>query len=151
MTMEGRGTPRSFRHASTLRIPIIVWSTQALSPACIHCELFVHCQTVNGLYSDRWYMADIENIKPISYFKANAAEMLQTLRETGAPYVITQNGEAAAVLVDAREYAKMERALELLRLLQMAEADVAAGRVVSVEEARAAVKYDRKKRDLKST
>jgi prevent-host-death family protein len=96
-------------------------------------------------------MADIENIKPISYFKANAAEMLQTLRETGAPYVITQNGEAAAVLVDAREYAKMERALELLRLLQMAEADVAAGRVVSVEEARAAVKYDRKKRDLKST
>jgi prevent-host-death family protein len=91
-------------------------------------------------------MPDIENIKPISYFKAHAAEMLMTLRETGAPYVITQNGEAAAVLVDAQEYAKMERAIDMLRLVQMSEADIAAGRVVTVEQARKAIQQARKKR-----
>ena len=111
---------------------------------------FVDCRTIIGPLSVRLVMADIQNIKPISYFKAHAAEMLLTLRETGIPYVITQNGEAAAVLVDAQEYAKMERAIEMLRLIQMGEADVAAGRTVSVEQARTAIKRDRKKTARKS-
>ncbi len=46
-------------------------------------------------------MPSLDRIKPISYFKANAAQMLKELRESGEPYVLTQNGEAAAVLMDA--------------------------------------------------
>ena len=91
-------------------------------------------------------MKDLENIKPISYFKANAAEMLDALRETGVPYVITQNGEAAAVLVDSREYSKMQRAIELLRLIQMGEMDIARGKIVGVDQARASITKARRKR-----
>jgi len=91
-------------------------------------------------------MSAIQNIKPISYFKSHAAEMLATLRETGAPYIITQNGEAAAVLVDAREYAKIERALELLRLIQTSEGDVVARRLKNIESAKSTVHTERAKR-----
>ena len=37
-------------------------------------------------------------IKPISYFKANAAEIIQELNEVGEPMIITQNGEAKAIV-----------------------------------------------------
>jgi prevent-host-death family protein len=66
-------------------------------------------------------MPSLDRIKPISYFKANAAEMLKELRETGQPYVLTQNGEAAAVLVDAHEYDKLQRALALAQIIRISE------------------------------
>jgi prevent-host-death family protein len=59
------------------------------------------------------------HIKPISYFKANAAEMLRDLNETGEPYIITQNGEAKAVLVDVVSFEKERETLALIKLLAM--------------------------------
>lgn len=91
-------------------------------------------------------MPRLDNIKPISYFKAHAAEMLDTLRETGEPYVITQNGEAAAVLVDARVYEQMEQALHVLRLVQMGEHDVAEGKTLSVEQLQGRLEQRRRPR-----
>ncbi|MGR6438365.1 type II toxin-antitoxin system Phd/YefM family antitoxin [Proteus mirabilis] len=41
-----------------------------------------------------------EQIKPISYLKANVAEVMTKLTESGAPMIITQNGEAKAVIQD---------------------------------------------------
>ena len=68
-------------------------------------------------------------IKPISYLKAHSAEIIRDLGEGAAPIVITQNGEAKAVLQDVASYAETQELLALLKLLAMARDDMAVGRV----------------------
>jgi prevent-host-death family protein len=70
-----------------------------------------------------------EDIRPISYIKANAAEILEQVNETHRPIYVTQNGEARAVLLDTESYEKMKKALGLLKLLTQGESDIAAGKV----------------------
>jgi prevent-host-death family protein len=70
-----------------------------------------------------------EDIKPISYIKANAAAMMNYVNERKNPVVITQNGEAKAVLVDIETYQNTQNAFVLLNLIQLAEKDVALGKV----------------------
>jgi prevent-host-death family protein len=94
-------------------------------------------------------MSRTSNIKPISYFKANATEMLSDLRETQQPYVITQNGEAAAVLVDPTEYDRMIEAIELLKLVQHGEEDLRMKRTMSPEQARTRLTRERARRSTK--
>lgn len=72
-------------------------------------------------------------IKPISYLKANAAEVLRELNEGAEPLVITQNGEAKAVLQDAASYYRMQETLALLKLLALAKEDMEAGRIHPAE------------------
>jgi prevent-host-death family protein len=79
-------------------------------------------------------MHTTSQIKPISYLKANAAEVLQHLTECREPMVITQNGEAKAVIQDVASYEKTQETLALLKLLAMAQADVDAGRVHTMDE-----------------
>jgi len=74
-------------------------------------------------------------VKSISTLKANAAEILQTLSEQREPILITQNGEAKAVLQDVVSYEEMQETLALLKLLALAQQDVAAGRTLGVDEA----------------
>jgi prevent-host-death family protein len=74
-----------------------------------------------------------EDIRPISYIKANAAEILEQVNETHRPIYVTQNGEARAVLLDTESYEKMKKALGLLKLLTQGESDIAAGKVLSQE------------------
>lgn len=69
------------------------------------------------------------NIKPISYLKANAAEVLATLAEAREPLVITQNGEARAVLQDVASYEETQETLALLKILALGNQDVEAGRL----------------------
>ena len=90
-------------------------------------------------------------VKPISYLKAHAAEVLASLDAQREPFVITQNGEAAAVLVDARVYEQMEQALHLLQLVQMGERDVAQGKTLVVEQLRADLKKRRQGRSKRAT
>lgn len=73
-------------------------------------------------------MASLKNIKPISYIKANAAKVLDSVNESRTPYIVTQNGEARGVILDVESYQKMQDAFALLRLLQVSEKDVQAGR-----------------------
>lgn len=68
-------------------------------------------------------------VKPISYLKAHSAEVIRDLGEGGPPLVITQNGEAKAVIQDVASYAATQELLALLKLLAMARDDMAAGRV----------------------
>ena len=74
-------------------------------------------------------------VKSISYLKANAAEMLHTLAEAREPVLITQNGEAKAVLQDVASYEELQETLALLKLLALGQQDVDAGRVAPVDEA----------------
>ncbi|MFO1082399.1 MAG: type II toxin-antitoxin system Phd/YefM family antitoxin [Reyranellaceae bacterium] len=67
-------------------------------------------------------------IKPISYVKANAAEIIQELAEVGEPLIITQNGEAKAVLQDIVSYERTQETLALLKILSLAERSIEEGR-----------------------
>ena len=75
-------------------------------------------------------------IKPISAFKANAAEILGEIAETRMPVIITQNGEAKAVVQDVVSYEESVETIALLKLLAMGVADVEAGRTFSLQEVR---------------
>ncbi len=74
-------------------------------------------------------------IRPISYIKTHAAQMLEQINETQNPIVITQNGHAKGVLVDARSYQEMIDAIGLLKLMAHSENDIEAGRTVSHADA----------------
>ncbi|MEY4021345.1 MAG: hypothetical protein RI960_357 [Pseudomonadota bacterium] len=79
-------------------------------------------------------------VRPISYLKANAAEVLTTLTENREPLVITQNGEAKAVLQDVISYEATQESLALLKLLALGNQEVAAGKVKPVSEVVARLK-----------
>ena len=66
-------------------------------------------------------------VKPISYIKANAAEVLADLAEHREPLLITQNGEARAVLQDVASYEETQETLALLKVLALGNQEVAAG------------------------
>ena len=68
-------------------------------------------------------------VKPISYLKANAAELLARLAEQREPLVITQNGEAKAVLQDVASFEETQETLALLKVLALGQQDIEAGRV----------------------
>jgi prevent-host-death family protein len=73
-------------------------------------------------------------VKPISYLKANAAEILQELADQRQPMVITQNGEARAVLQDVASYEQTQETLALLKILALGNQQVAQGRVKPLAE-----------------
>ncbi|MBK6974562.1 MAG: type II toxin-antitoxin system Phd/YefM family antitoxin [Sterolibacteriaceae bacterium] len=73
-------------------------------------------------------------VKPISYLKANAAEVLTRLAERREPLVITQNGEAKAVLQDVATYEETQETLALLKILALGNQDVAAGKLKPVAD-----------------
>jgi prevent-host-death family protein len=73
-------------------------------------------------------------VKPISYLKANAAEVLAHLADQREPLIITQNGEAKAVLQDVASFEEAQETLALLKILALGNREVAAGKVKPVAE-----------------
>ncbi|MGV8992201.1 MAG: type II toxin-antitoxin system Phd/YefM family antitoxin [Thiobacillus sp.] len=67
-------------------------------------------------------------VKPISYLKANAAKVLLLLAEQRQPMIITQNGEAKAVLQDVASYEETQETLALLKMLALGNQDIEAGK-----------------------
>jgi len=68
-----------------------------------------------------------DDIKPISYIKTNAADMMKYVNDHKNSIIITQNGEAKAVLVDIESYQSMKAAFSLVKMLKLSEQDVKAG------------------------
>lgn len=73
-------------------------------------------------------------VKPISYLKANAAEVLTHIAEQREPLVITQNGEAKAVLQDVASYEETQETLALLKILAIGNQEVVAGQLKPAKE-----------------
>lgn len=73
-------------------------------------------------------------IKPISYLKANAADVLEQIGRDRKPLVITQNGEARAVLQDVASYEQTQETLALLKVLALGVRQVEQGRVLPARE-----------------
>lgn len=74
------------------------------------------------------------DIKPISYLKSHAADILKQINETHRPIIITQNGEPKAVVQDPTTYDNMINAIGILKLLSQGEEDIKQGRVKTQEE-----------------
>ena len=68
-------------------------------------------------------------IKPISYLKAHAAEIVRTLGDRQEPLIITQNGEAKAVIQDIDSYERMQETVALLKILALGSRQIEAGQV----------------------
>ena len=73
-------------------------------------------------------------IKPISYVKANAAQIIRELAQGREPLVITQNGEATAVMQDVASYEATQETLALLKILALGRRQVEEGRTVPADE-----------------
>ncbi len=73
-------------------------------------------------------------VKPITYLKAHAAEVLAQLGQRREPLVITQNGEARAVLQDIASFEETQETLALLKILALGNQDLAAGKVKPLAE-----------------
>jgi prevent-host-death family protein len=65
-----------------------------------------------------------ESIKPISHLKSHAAEIIRNLSETHQTIIITQNGEAKAIVQDIRAYEELQESLALLKILAQSTSDL---------------------------
>ena len=79
-------------------------------------------------------------VKPISYLKANAAEVLKKLAENRQPLIITQNGEAKAVMQDLATYENTQETLALLKILALGNREIAEGKTAPAAKVFADVK-----------
>lgn len=70
----------------------------------------------------------INDIKPVTYLKSKAADLLNQINETHRPVIITQNGEPRAVLQDPESYENMRNAIGMLKLISQGEADIRKGK-----------------------
>ena len=78
---------------------------------------------------------DIKNdIKPISYIKTHAADMLKRVNETHNPMIITQNGEAKAVLLDTESYQQMTTSIGILKILANGEKEIDQNKLVDNDD-----------------
>ena len=84
----------------------------------------------------------LTQIKPVSYLKANAAEVLSNITKTREPLIITQNGEAKAVLQDVASYNDIQEMLALLKILALGNQELEAGKIVNSEDVFSRI-YDR--------
>ena len=76
-------------------------------------------------------MKPSSRIKPISYLKAHAAEVMRNLQEQAEPLVITQNGEAKAVMQNIESYEETQETLALLKILALGVRQIEDGKVQS--------------------
>jgi prevent-host-death family protein len=84
-------------------------------------------------------MRPSQDIKPISYVKANSAQVLEQVNTSG-PMIITQNGEAQAVLMGVKEYENMMESLALLKILAMSKKSLEDGKGIPASEAFARIR-----------
>ena len=75
-----------------------------------------------------------QDIKPVTYLKSRAADILKQINETHRPVIITQNGEPKAILQDPESYENMRNAIGILKLISQGEDDIRSGKSKSQSE-----------------
>ncbi len=73
-------------------------------------------------------------IKPISYLKAHAAEIIRKLVEHREPLIITQNGEAKVVIQDIESYEQTQETMALLKILALGLRQIEEGKVLPAKD-----------------
>jgi prevent-host-death family protein len=75
-------------------------------------------------------------IKPISYLKSHAAEIIRNLEAQAEPLVITQNGEAKVVIQGVKNYEETQETMALLKILALGTRQIEDGNVLTISEAK---------------
>jgi len=75
-----------------------------------------------------------EAIKPISYLKTKTADVINSVNENRQPIIITQNGEAKAIIQDIKSYESLRNSISLLKLIIQSEEDIQNGNVIPQDE-----------------
>ena len=86
-------------------------------------------------------------IKPISYLKDNAAEIIREMGKDGEPLIITQNGEAKAIVQSLKEYERTQETLALLKILALGRKEVEDGEYELASDYFERAKRERKRPD----
>ena len=73
------------------------------------------------------------DIRPVTYLKSRAADLLKQINDTHRPVIITQNGEPRAVIQDPQSYEDMRNAIGILKLISMGEEDIKNGNILEQE------------------
>lgn len=73
-------------------------------------------------------------IKPISYLKSHAAEIIRNLEDQEEPLVITQNGEAKVVMQGVKSYEATQETMALLKILALGTRQIEDGDVLTISE-----------------
>ncbi len=76
-----------------------------------------------------------ETVKPISYFKAHASEVVRDVVDNNKTMIITQNGEAKVILQDVRAYEQLQESLALLKILALSNKSLKEGNAKSASNA----------------
>ncbi len=76
-----------------------------------------------------------ENVKPISYLKTHASEVIRRIEDTRGTYVITLNGEAKVIVQDIHEYEKTQESLALLKILAQSRKSMEEGKMKPAKKA----------------
>jgi prevent-host-death family protein len=74
-------------------------------------------------------------VKPISYLKAHASELIRDITNTRQTLIVTHNGEAKVVVQDIRSYERMQETLALLKILTRSKQNIRRGRSKSMDHA----------------
>ena len=74
------------------------------------------------------------DIKPVTYLKSRAADLLKQINETHRPVIITQNGEPRGVLQDPKSFEDMRKAIGILKLISQGEEDIKKGKAKTQEQ-----------------
>ena len=91
-------------------------------------------------------MAIKESIKPITYMKTNAADILATVSETGRPIVITHNGEGKMVIQDIESYRTMKEAIAMLKVVAQGRKSAEKEKIKPARKAFQSIERRRKRR-----
>lgn len=86
-----------------------------------------------------------EQIKPISYLKAHAAEVVRNLSGQSGPLIITQNGEAKAVMQDIKSFEQTQETMALLKMLALGTRQIEEAKVQSAADVVARLRKRSKK------
>lgn len=74
------------------------------------------------------------DIKPVTYLKSRAADLLKQINETHRPVIITQNGEPRGVLQDPKSFEDMRKTIGILKLISQGEEDIKKGKAKTQEQ-----------------
>ncbi|MGK0255754.1 MAG: prevent-host-death family protein [Arcobacteraceae bacterium] len=75
-----------------------------------------------------------QDIKPISYLKAKTADVINNVNKNQRTIIITQNGEAKAVVQDIKSYENLQNSLNLLKLLVQSENDIESNNIIEQDK-----------------
>lgn len=73
-------------------------------------------------------------VRPISYLKAHASELIRDITNTRQTLVVTHNGEAKVVVQDIRSYERMQETLALLKILTRSKQSIQRGNAKSMDD-----------------